>query len=134
MKFVKEAVEKIEEIIERDKGEIIEEDNLPEWVGTYTLPQPPSDKSVAKTFGLIYVSETMSVPNNDGAKELVDKVIRKLIREARKKGANALVNVKIEAGSYAYAGAEWVVLHLIAYGEAVFIEEGGKKESQTSGY
>ncbi|EDP75386.1 heavy metal-binding domain-containing protein [Hydrogenivirga sp. 128-5-R1-1] len=132
MKFVKEAVEKIEEMIERDKGEIIEEENLPEWVGIYTLPQPPSGKSVAKTFGLIYVSETMSSPNRDGAKELVDKVIRKLIREARKKGANALVNVKIEAGSYAYAGAEWVVLHLIAYGEAVFIEESGRRESQIS--
>ncbi len=86
--------------------------------GCYTLSAVPG-KNIVKSFGLI--EHTMK--NIDGnAPKKIEAVFNNLLAAAKKKGANAVVNLQLVTGSYERQGSKWIATYIIAYGDAVVVE------------
>jgi len=87
--------------------------------GCYTLGEIPG-KKIARALGIIkYAKKGISgdVPR------ISDGIFKNLLSAARDKGANAVVNVRLVSGSYQAKGSAWIVTYIIAYGDAVIVEE-----------
>ena len=73
-------------------------------------------KTIEKSFGLItQVTKGINGNVNDKVAEIMDSFFDK----ATELGANAVINLKFESGSYQRNGSGWVVSYLMIYGEAV---------------
>jgi uncharacterized protein YbjQ (UPF0145 family) len=85
--------------------------------GCTTLAQVPG-KEIIKSLGLIeYTKKGIA----GDAPKLSSGIFESLLSAAKEKGANAVVNVKLMAGSYQAQGSQWQVTYVIAYGDAVVV-------------
>jgi len=83
-----------------------------------TTEQPPTGK-VKETKGLVVAARPVSIAVAAADEEL-EALLQKLRSEAAKKGANAVLGVRIDVRRVIGAGLEWVLL--LAYGTAVVLE------------
>jgi uncharacterized protein YbjQ (UPF0145 family) len=73
-------------------------------------------KNIEKSFGLItQVAKGINGNINDKMEEMMDSFFNKAVEI----GADAVINLKFENGSYQQNGSGWVVSYLMIYGEAV---------------
>lgn len=86
----------------------------------YSLAEVPG-KKIKKSFGLVYFTEKNLAGNMP--KKTID-ILMGLKEAAVKVGANAVVNINITSGSYQVQGSAWEVTYIIAYGDAVILEDG----------
>lgn len=54
--------------------------------------------------------------------KVCEGIFRGLLDAAKDKGANAVVNVRVIAGSYQQQGSQWEVTYVVAYGDAVILD------------
>ncbi len=83
-----------------------------------TSDKPLSGK-VRKVIGLVVAARPVSL-TVAGIEEEIEALLEKLSRLAAAKGANAVLDVRIDIRSVSGAGLEWALL--MAYGTAVVIE------------
>jgi len=83
--------------------------------GIYTNNFVPG-KDIEKSLGVVtYVKKGVK---GDIVKE-IESILRKFLRLAREKGADAVINSRITTGTYHEQGSKWNVTYIIIYGEAV---------------
>jgi len=95
------------------------------WIGIFTLPYPPPDMKIKKSFGLIYVERVTKMGTMFGGDKegvLVDKIVKQLIEKAKNKGANAILGFQLSIGSFEQKGSQWMEMYFVAYGEAIILE------------
>jgi uncharacterized protein YbjQ (UPF0145 family) len=76
-------------------------------------------RKIAKVKGLVVAARPVSL-TVAGIEEEIGALLEKLAKLAREKGANAVVDVKIDVRQVGGAGLEWALL--LAYGTAVVVE------------
>ena len=73
-------------------------------------------KEIEKSLGIVtYVKKGIK---GDIINE-IEVILRKFLRLAGEKGADAVINTRITTGSYHEQGSKWNVTYIIIYGEAV---------------
>lgn len=80
----------------------------------------PPQMKVLKNFGLVKATTseiTAKYRNED------DELLAALFNEAKKLGANAIINLHYTSGSYQRNGHAFVTSYLIATGDAVLLED-----------
>ena len=83
--------------------------------GIYTNNFVPG-KDIEKSLGVVtYVKKGVK---GDIINE-IESILRKFLRLAREKGADAVINTRITTGTYHEQGSKWNVTYIIVYGEAV---------------
>ena len=86
--------------------------------GCYTMHEVPG-KTRSRALGLIeYTQKGIAgdIP------KLSEDIFQGLLTAAKKRGANAVVNVRIMSGSYQEQDSQWEVTYIVAYGDAVILE------------
>ncbi len=91
-----------------------------EWYGIHVSGEIQG-KRIVKNIGLVYVT-AMSSSDNKKIREDLDNLIKNIIAQAQKKGANAIINFRFAIGSYDHDWSQWSVMQPIIYGEAVIVE------------
>ncbi|QQK72174.1 YbjQ family protein [Pectobacterium versatile] len=89
--------------------------NFPMCFSSHTVP----GREIKKSFGVIKAITAEISGSYESEEELVTTA---LCKEAKKLGANAIVNFRYETGSYQKNGTSWVNSYLIAYGDAVILD------------
>ena len=84
----------------------------------YSSPAPPG-RQVVKNLGLIEITSRQIA---DEAPYQAAKLLESLMTAAREAGANAVVNVRLVAGSYQESGSNWIYSYVTAYGDAVVLD------------
>jgi len=87
--------------------------------GCYTLSEVPGKKTV-RALGLIHYTQKGLA--GDIPKES-NSLFSELKRQALELGANAVINVKLATGSYEQQGFKQITTYVIAYGDAVVLED-----------
>lgn len=80
----------------------------------------PEDKIIEKYYGLVQYSQK-GINGSTISREIIKKIFNELLNTAKSVGANAVINVRIESGSYQVNGSALVVTYIIAYGDAVYL-------------
>lgn len=83
----------------------------------YSSAAPP-DKPVRSNLGLIEITNRQIA---DEAPYQAARLLESLLAAAREAGANAVVNVRLVAGSYQESGSNWIYSYVTAYGDAVVL-------------
>lgn len=84
------------------------------------LSEKVPTKKIVKSFGLIKATTSEIC----GSFQSEDRLLaNELQNKAKEVGANAIVNFRYATGSYQRNGAGWVTSYLIAYGDAVLLED-----------
>ena len=76
-------------------------------------------KEIIKTIGLVQYTKKGIAGDVTGE---ISGVFQSLLKAATEKGANAVVNVRFETGSYHKQGSQWEVTYVTAFGEGVVLE------------
>ncbi|KHT23411.1 heavy metal-binding domain-containing protein [Pectobacterium carotovorum] len=97
------------------KEPLVSTGNFPMCFSSHTVP----GREIKKSFGVIKSITAEISGSYESEEELVTTA---LCKEAKKLGANAIVNFRYETGSYQKNGARWVNSYLIAYGDAVILD------------
>lgn len=77
-----------------------------------------SGRQVLKSLGL--VQHTQKGIAGD-APQVTDQIFRALLLQAKSIGGNAVINVRLETGSYEKQGSQWQMTYVVAYGDAVVL-------------
>jgi len=83
-------------------------------------------KIVLKSIGL--VQYTLKGVAGDAPKEM-EGVFEGLLDAARKAGGNSVIKVQLVAGSYQQQGSGWHMSYVVAYGEAVVLQDKASYEA-----
>ena len=73
-------------------------------------------KIIEKSFGLVS-QITKGVDGNINDK--IEEMMGSFIDQSNNLGGNAIINFRVESGSYQQNGSGWVVSYIILYGESV---------------
>ena len=82
----------------------------------------PAGYRVRELRGVVYASRPISL-TVAGLEAELDAIMEKVKQEARKRGANAVLGLRVETRRVVGVGGEWVLL--LAYGTAAVIEKEG---------
>jgi len=86
--------------------------------GCYTMHEIPG-KNISRALGLIEYTQKGIAGDMP---KLCEEIFEGLLASAKKKGANAVVNVRVMAGSYQERDSQWEVTYVVAYGDAVIVD------------
>ena len=76
-------------------------------------------KEIIKSIGLVQYTKKGIAGD---VTEEINSVFQSLLNAANQKGANAVVNVRFETGSYHQRGSQWEVTYITVFGEGVVLE------------
>lgn len=76
-------------------------------------------KNIEKSYGLV-IQTTKGL--NGNVNDEMEKMVDSFFDKATELGANAVVNLKFENGSYQQNGSGWIVSYILIYGEAVLVK------------
>ncbi len=88
--------------------------HLPACYTSSTVP----GRQIEKNLGLVQYTQKGIAGD---APEEIQSVFLALLREAQAAGGNAVVNVRLQSGSYEQQGSKWQVTYLVAFGDAVLL-------------
>lgn len=88
---------------------------MPQFYIGNSIPQ----KSIKKSFG-VFTQVTKGVGGDINDK--LPSMKKTFLGKAKNMGANAVINFKIETGSYQQYGSQWHFSFVILYGEPVIVE------------
>jgi len=92
---------------------------MPEDVVLLSIDKPGGYR-VRELKGIVYASRPISL-TVAGLEAELDAIMERVRHEAKKKGANAVLGLRIETRRVIGVGGEWVLL--LAYGTAAIIEK-----------
>lgn len=98
-----------------DKNQSVNTGHYPMCFTSGSIP----GRKIKKSFGFIKATTAEISGKYKSEEELVTN---ELCKVAERLGADAIVNFRYETGSYQQNGAGWVTSYLIAYGDAVILE------------